>query len=396
MAVSTPPPPLAKENGAFNKLVELRRKSFRDQAIWFLNASEAGSDQTKCELVREIERKCDNLSADSNEKENVIDELMAHRLAEFSTKHYSQHLPGVDDNVVTGLREFMEETNNKSNTRRISLAELLIYQFGYKWKELVCSPESFDLLAEKKAREELDQAKNELNKLTEAAKKAAQFAEDARQSEKNALDEEENAAKAAEEANRAKLSASQLKEKASEALDALTMQEETTTQKREALEQIAADGKKGIVARNKATAELAILLSEDPLPLRTARIQQEAAMKKMTAAVKKSNEAAALAEATLDRATKARNNAIALRESALDAAKEPEESIPIAQNAFDKISDTLEDIMKKQKSGRGTIFFIRAELLEQKKFLPRSKFVVAQKRAEEAIKESTPMKKILL
>lgn len=68
------------------KLTEVRRKSFRDQAIWFLNSSEAGEDPASCELVRKLESKCSCDVSVKLEDESVVDELMAHRLLEYSNQ----------------------------------------------------------------------------------------------------------------------------------------------------------------------------------------------------------------------------------------------------------------------------------------------------------------------
>ena len=73
------------------KLIEVRRKSFREQAIWFLNSSEAGDDHGACEMVRSIEQKCSSsieieTEAASPREEYVVDEFTAHRLLEFSNK----------------------------------------------------------------------------------------------------------------------------------------------------------------------------------------------------------------------------------------------------------------------------------------------------------------------
>lgn len=161
--------------------------------------------------------------------------------------------------------------------------------------------------------------------------------------------------------------------------------EETTSQRRADLESIIADNSKGIVTRNKANAELAILLSEDPSSLRAARIKQAAVERKSAEAASKSKDAVIQAEKALHCARAAGKEANSRREIAAQALRSAEEAIPMAQDAFIKASNTLEEIKNKHKSGRGTIFFLNADLNEQKKFLPRSQFVVAQKRANEAI-----------
>ena len=161
--------------------------------------------------------------------------------------------------------------------------------------------------------------------------------------------------------------------------------EETTSQRRADLESIIADSSKGIVTRNKANAELAILLSEDPSSLRAARIKQAAAERKSAEAAARSKDAMIQAEKALHGARAARKEANEQMQKAAVASRAAEEAIPKAQDAFIKASNTLEEIRNKHKSGRGTVFFLNADLNEQRRFLPRSKFVVAQKRADEAI-----------
>ena len=132
-----------------------------------------------------------------------------------------------------------------------------------------------------------------------------------------ALSEEAAAKNAAELAKAANRSSFQSREKAREALEMLNHQEEYNKQKMLELEKIIADDSLGIVTRNKANAELAILLSEDPVQLRSARIKQEAAMKKMNDAVNKSIEVVSSSEVAFKRATNARKEAIELKESSV-------------------------------------------------------------------------------
>ncbi|KAL7532668.1 hypothetical protein ACHAXR_004772, partial [Thalassiosira sp. AJA248-18] len=306
---------------------------------------------------------------------SVVDEFTAHRLLEYSNKPCTSN----------DLRQFTERISKGSGARRISLAELLAFYFGYDWQKLANKPECRDILAERDARDELEKAKAELNKLTGAAKHAAIAAEEAHQSEAKALRQELAASKAAENAKAAKIALDETKDRTDSMLEALKLQEEATQRKMDMLESIAADGSKGIVSRNKAKTELAILLNEDPITLRTARIQQEAASKKTTVAAKKAEQTVVLSETALERATHARKESIRLKESSLAATKKAEEAIPSAQVAFDKISKTLDEIMKKQNTGKGTLYFIQCDLNQSRKYLPKSRFVVAQKRADELV-----------
>ena len=163
----------ADDDLALKKLNELRRRSFRDQATWFLNTSIVGNDPEKCEGVRRIEEKCSNevKSKASDDGEKVLDEFTAHRILEYSNNACS----------VPEFRNFVEGIWNKR--RRVSLAELLIFVFDNDWKKLINSPECYDLLAERKAREYVEELSIELEKLAEAARVSARTAEDACQAE---------------------------------------------------------------------------------------------------------------------------------------------------------------------------------------------------------------------
>lgn len=170
-----------------------------------------------------------------------------------------------------------------------------------------------------------------------------------------------------------------------DSLESLKCQEDAVKKKAEELQVIIADGSSGIVKRNKAKAELAILRNDDPITLRTARIQQEAAVNRMTLAAKKAEETVEQSETALERATHARKEAIRLKVAALAAAKNAEERIPAAQAAFETISAKLDEITKMEKTGKGSIYFIQADLNASRKYLPKQRFVVAQKRASEII-----------
>jgi hypothetical protein len=325
----------------------------RDQAIWFLNSSDAGDDHASCELVWSmfiflIKEKCD-----STEIGTFVDELTAHRLLEFSK------MPSTRNE----LRKFMD---THSEVRRISFAELLMYRFGY---DVMSRHESG---ANRDAQDEMEKVKADIIKLTEVARNAALDAEVAHQSEARALGQELAASKAAEDARQAAKISDEAREKATRGIETLKLQEELSIRKREELENIASDDSKGVVSRNKAKAELAILLSEDQINLRAAKIHQEMAAKKIMAAAKKSEECVALSEAALERATHDRKEATRLKAIAIAATKAAEESIPSTQAAFDEISRTLDEVTKKETTGKGDLFFLEKESNQSRKYLPKT------------------------
>ena len=193
---------------------------------------------------------------------------------------------------------------------------------------------------------------------------------------------------AIEAARNAELSSRDLLEKNKIRMKSLEKLEEKTKSRRTELEAIVADSNKGIVTRNKANAELAILLSEDPMSLRTARIKQEATIRKSSEAFIKSKDAVVHFEQVLRSAKAARTEATELMKRAIASSKTAENAIPVAQLLFDRANHTLEEIRKKNAGGRGYVFFLQADLNEQRRLLPKSQFVIAQKRVDEALRKS--------
>jgi hypothetical protein len=86
-----------------------------------------------------------------------------------------------------------------------------------------------------------------------------------------------------------------------------------------------------VVTRNRAKAQLAAHLAEDPLPLRRAKITNAAAVKKADRALKKAQEAYAVAE------------------------------------------EYLKEVSSKGGSAAGSLWWMSRQLHESKKFLPLSK-----------------------
>jgi chromosome segregation ATPase len=128
----------------------------------------------------------------------------------------------------------------------------------------------------------------------------------------------------------------------------------------------------GIVQQNKAKAELAQHLAEDPLPLRKAKITLEAALKR-----------AEKARAPFEAATQA---AVAARQAAEQARREAEVARQAAEAALDDARQKVEEaeaylaeVKAKPGSPLGAIWWMETELEEQKKYLPSSKGGVAKR-----------------
>ncbi|MES1920753.1 hypothetical protein MHBO_002392, partial [Bonamia ostreae] len=153
------------------------------------------------------------------------------------------------------------------------------------------------------------------------------------------------AIKKAEEAKSAEREQKSTEAEVERACNELKKQEdeyEKTTQK---LKFNSNDESKGIVFRNRSKNELQQHLSKDTLGLRSAKIKQEAALRKAKLATEKAQK---------------------LREMAEQALKEAEQAFKVAQ-------DFLEEVKNKGGSGQGSVYVIEKKLHEAKRYLPQSK-----------------------
>ena len=103
----------------------------------------------------------------------------------------------------------------------------------------------------------------------------------------------------------------------------------------------------GVVKRGKAKAELEQLKAEDPLPIRRAKITQEAALRRLEKARKAAEAATAAAE----------------------------EAAAIAEKQLADAEAYLADVSSRVGSTEGTVWFLNRELEEARKYMPSKKKV---------------------
>src|SRR3989338_8223437 len=130
----------------------------------------------------------------------------------------------------------------------------------------------------------------------------------------------DSAIKAAEAAAAREAEAAEAKAEMERAVAEVKAQEDARDNKTKDLQKKSEEG--GAVSRNKAKAELAAHLAEDPLPLRKAKITLEAADPKAAKALRAATEAREKADAAAAAAAKARQEADADAESARAAREE--------------------------------------------------------------------------
>jgi len=221
--------PLAGANDA-EKLKDLASRSYRDQAVWFLNAFWNGVAKKEAENVWKYVLQFVKLDLEKGKQGNQLDEVMTHRFLE------------VNDNTHT-VRELREKLYaiGIEKPKFVALIHYLIFHYAIDWHELLHAPQG--------NQDDIDRAQQMLEAVQTALKEAQTAAAD------------------------------------------LARQENEFNSRTKELELKSTVGT--AVQQNKAKAELAQHLASDPLPLRKAKITNEAAVKKL---LKKVHEAEAYLE----------------------------------------------------------------------------------------------------
>merc|ERR1712137_1388228 len=451
-----------------DKLHVVCQKTYKEQAVWFLNCFWEEFADKEAELIWQYVLKNAELDLENHETGSGLDEMKAHVFLE----RFDETL------TVREMRAKLRSTGAIGESERPKLVPLmhyLLYKYNADWHTLVDETRQGDNKEELEKAEqmlkEVQQAFQESERAASAARKAlleaqskeadakAREAEavarenEAVQREKEAV-ERENAAKASEQqakqreaaakasaeesrkieeqakkdavaAKQAEVDAQAAQKELEAALAELKKEEDAFNAKKSELERKGNDESIGLVTRNKAKNELAQLLAEDPLPLKRAKITQEAAVRKADKATQQAASARQAAEASAaasskaraqaeqdaaeasqaraaaekaaqaasqarQAATQAREQASAAREAASQAreaaAQESARAKDAAEAALDQAANRLQEAEAyltevKSKPGQsfGALWWIDRELHEQKKYLPVSRGGIAKK-----------------
>jgi len=283
------------------KFAEITSKTHTEQAVWWLNGfwkdgAEAAAEDIWGFVHTMIEIESGAPKLYGKRKQEVkegcdLDEMKSHVFLEKLGNTLT----------VRELRARLKEIDIDNNNM-MALSEYLLEHYKRKPKELVDAPQG-DTDPEKLAAAQAAVA---------AASEALDLATEARAAAQRAQDE---------------LAA---------AVAALEAEEKAFADKLASLQAKAEDTSTGTVGRMKAKNLIAQMKSEDPMPLRKAKITQGAALKRS------------------EKATKA-----------------AEESLKAAQQAFADAEDQLEAI-KKAGGGvaHGAVWWLERELTERRKFMP--------------------------
>jgi len=253
---------------------------------------------------------------------NSLDEFFSHKYLEILGK------------TLTGIA-FRDEFRkiDVNFDKRMALVEFLIWEFGRNVVEMMKRPQGDnqeEIMAAQAALESVQKALVDLQIKLEAQKQALEAQREAEEKVKKAEAE--------------------LKV----AVDDLVKQENDYKHQCDTLHAKAHDDKAGAVSRNKAANELAQLKEKDPLPLRKAKITQEAALRAVQVQRKAAEEATAHCEAEK---------------------KQVEQAVEDANKKLAKAQETLDEVSRKGGGGQGSLWWIQREINEAKSFLPGSKKV---------------------
>ncbi len=343
------------------KLAQLATRSYKEQAVWFLNAF-WDQFQGEAEKLWKHVLLCADLDSQRHADGTALDELNAHRFLE----QIGETL------TVVALRERLRKTGAIGQAERpkaVPLTHYILWRYEVDWHVLVNttgtphSPHSllvFKLVGAHPIgrivtrvsgdnSEEIAKAQQLLDQVSAAFQEADRQAQLSRQAEAHAKSEEAQAISKENYAREQEAPFKAAQEEVDAALADVNAQESARDSRTAELQRKSTEG--GIVQQNKAKAELAQHLAEDPLPLRKAKITLEAALKR-----------AEKARAPFEAATRA-------AEAALDDARQKVEEA----EAY------LAEVKAKPGSPHGGIWWMEKELEEQKKYLPSSKGGVAKR-----------------
>jgi len=294
------------------KLKALCLKTYKEQTIWALNAfwgvPPINFGPEHAELFFKFVTKISEIDLQKGKDGNEVDELGAHRFLEFFHETMT----------VQEMRENLRSSGAiQGNVKMVPLTHILIFRHKMDWRKLVNASQGDN-------RKELEEAQRRLDEVQAAFKAAQEQAKIAKQREAEAK---------------------QAQQELTAALAELKAQEDAFNNKTNELKAKSEDESIGLVSRNKSKNELSQHLGSDPLPLRRAKITQEAAVKKA------------------ERATAA----------AIEARNASDAALVDMQKKLEAAEAYLEEIRNKPGSAQGTLWWMDRDLHEARAYLPEKK-----------------------
>jgi len=323
---------------------EIVTKKYSDQAIWFMNGFWSEVEASAENIWKWVEL-FSELDQDKKGDGCELDEFWSHKFLESLGETMT----------VIEMREKFRTIDVDFN-KRMSLIEFLSYHFKKSIQDVIDAPQGDNQEEIEAAQAAVAAAQKAVDEMVERLNEATRTADEA-----DAAAAEAKAASDAAEAAAAPYRAAVAENE--KALEELHAQEKAYEDKKAALEKTKNDMSIGVVKRNKAANELDQLLGEDPLPLRKAKINQEATVRKMEKAAKPFNEASAKAKA-------AKEVADAKAQAAAEAKAQSEAAVAEAESMLQAAMDKLEEAKKKGGVAHGAIWWMERSIEEKKKYMP--------------------------
>jgi len=385
------------------RFLELTRMKYSDQAKWFLNGFWKEGAEEEAENIWKFAAKF--MELDPRKKEgNELDEFWSHKFLESLGETLT----------VIKLREELRRIDLDANGK-MALLEYLCFRYGKTVQAVIDSPQGDNteeineasaklqavqdaLMEVSRQLEEQKQVENELKQTLQSQKQALENQRREEAAQKKVVEELKVAETAQKKALEDQRAAEDVVRNAEadlrKAVDDLKAQEDSYKQQVDSLTAKSQDSSASQVSRSKAANELAQLKQEDPLPLRKAKLTQEAALRK----VEKERKAQEIATAKVEEKTRevegkrkdAEEAARQLEETRLELERitaeleekkreveakrlEVENAVQETETRCREAEEYLEQVKKKGGVSFGAIWFMEREIKEAQKYLPKRK-----------------------
>jgi len=262
--------------------------------------------------------------------------------------------------TVLQLREKLRKIDLDLNGK-MALLEYFAFRYNKAVSDIISSPQGDNSKEVDEASAKLQavqDAMTDVQKQLESQTKAIAESKAAEEVAKAALDSQKKAEEIVLKAE-ADLKA---------AIDDLKSQENAYNTTVKTLDDKSKNTEISAVQRSKASAELAQLKQEDPMPLRKAKITQEAALRKVEKERKAAEAATAVAAG---KAADAEAKSRALEEQK----KKVEAAYVECEKSYKEAQDFLEAVKKKGGIPNGSMWWMERELTEAQKYMPKRKQV---------------------
>jgi len=356
--------------------LQLTTMKYVDQAKWFLNGFWTAGAEQEAENIWKCANKFIELDVRKKKEGNELDEFEAHKFLESLGETLT----------VVALRDKLRKIDLDANGK-MALLEYLMFKYSKGIQEVIDAPQGDNTQLIEEAQEKLravQEALVEVQTKLEEQERALRQHRQAEEAQKRALEEqrraEEAQKKALEAQRRAEESVRRSEAELRAAVDDLKAQEDNYHNQIQTLERKKEDPSAGQVSKNKAAAELAQLKQENPLPLRRAKITQEAALRK----VEKERIASEAATQALEEQTRnVQAKTVALEEETrnLEAltrvleeqTRQLEHARRETEERFREAQEYLEEVKKQGGVAFGAIWWLERELKEAQKYMPKKK-----------------------